>query len=53
MKAPQIIMIVLIALNIGIELVQHGETTETKHNVWTCLIGKAILVIILKCGGFF
>ena len=53
MKIPQIIMIVLIALDIGIELVQHGKTTETKHNVWACLIAKGILITILKYGGFF
>ena len=49
----QIIMIIILAMNLGISLVKHGETEIKKYNFWTTLIATAINVGILWAGGFF
>ena len=53
MKAPQIIMIILYAFNLGIELMKHGKVDEQKHSFWASLFGVAISVSLLVWGGFF
>lgn len=53
MGIPQIIIVILYALNIGIELTRHGEPKQGNHNAFYTLIGTAISVGILWWGGFF
>ena len=51
---PQILIIVLYTLGVGISLAKHGEMEESKkHNVVPTLIGTAIQVALLWWGGFF
>jgi hypothetical protein len=52
-KAPQIIMIVLLSINIVIALMKHGEPRNDKYSVWVALINAAINVALLWWGGFF
>ena len=49
---PQIVMIVLLGLNIGIGLVKHGEPREN-YNFWTILIGAILEAGLLYFGGFW
>jgi len=53
MKWPQIIMIVLLAVGIGIDLQRHGEEKKGRHSAWTTFIGAAITAAILWWGGFW
>ena len=53
MKAPQIIMIVWMAINLVLQMILNGETTEQKHSFGSQLIGTLILVGILYWGGFW
>lgn len=53
MKAPQIIMVVLIAMSLGIHLANHGEPKDGTYNFWLELISEAIMVSLLFWGGFF
>lgn len=53
MTAPQITLIAILALGLGLALAKHGEPITGKHNFWGTLIGDAILVSILIWGGFF
>lgn len=49
---PQIIMIALIFVSIGINLAKHGEERPA-YNVWTSLIAAIISFMLLWWGGFF
>ena len=53
MHAPQIIVLVLYSITIGIEMAQHGETYVTKHNVFITMIGVVMMLGLLWWGGFF
>lgn len=54
MGAPQIILIVLYALSLGMVISKHGEEkTNEKYNAWAGLIGTAIQIGLLIWGGFF
>ena len=50
---PQIVMIVIGSIGIGVNLVKHGERRTDKYNVWVSIIGCAIEAIILYFGGFW
>lgn len=50
---PQAIYLFLIVLSIGISLVKHGQEEPYKYNVLKTLLSSAILIWILKAGGFF
>lgn len=50
---PQIIILIMFAMNLGIELAKHGEPREGKHNAVGGLIGVAINLALLWWGGFF
>ncbi len=52
MNAPQIVMIVIIALGLGFSLAKHGQPREN-HNLTKDCISTAILLAILWWGGFF
>lgn len=53
MGIPQIIMIILFAMDLGLNLAKHGENKEGKYNFWIALISVIIEFFILYCGGFF
>ena len=53
MGIPQIIMIVLIAINLILELIVNGETIPRKHSFFQELVAKALLVVLLYLGGFW
>ena len=53
MGIPQIIIIVLFAMDLGLSLAKHGEDKEGKYNFWESLICVIINFFILYCGGFF
>ena len=51
---PQIIIIVLGAIGIGINIAKHGKKkTNMEYNVWAKIIAIAILWTILYYGGFW
>lgn len=52
MRWPQITMIVIFAMSIGISMVQHGNPQPPK-NFWISLLSAAIELGILIAGGFF
>ncbi len=53
MKMPQIVLIVLFCLSLGISMAKHGQEETKKHNFFTSLVSVAIEVSILIWGGFF
>lgn len=50
---PQIIMIVLYAINLVTSATKHGEPKEENHNFWVTLVATALSILILKWGGFW
>lgn len=52
MTAPQIIMIVIYALNLFSSLLNHGKE-KGKSNFWLSAVATIVSVSILKWGGFF
>ena len=50
---PQILIIFLWALGIGIEAAKHGQPKTGNHNFITQLIAVGISFTILYFGGFF
>ena len=53
MGIPQIIMIVMLALTLFINVVEHNKPREGKYNAWQTLVGIAIQISLLTWGGFF
>jgi hypothetical protein len=53
MRAPQIIMIVLLSLEFAIGISNHGKAREEKYNAGVTLASIGILAGILIWGGFF
>lgn len=53
MKAPQIIMIIIMAMNLGINLVKNGEPKDETYSFPVSLISIVINVGLLIWGGFF
>ena len=53
MGIPQIIMIVIYALGLGIALVQNGTKKEGTNSFWVTFFGTLINVAILWWGGFW
>ena len=54
MNVPQLIILALGMIGLGINITRHGETKkESKYNGWVHLIAKAILWGILYYGGFW
>lgn len=52
MKAPQIVMIVLLSISFARGVHKHGEPNG-KVNVWMTLLGCAIQIALLTWGGFW
>lgn len=53
MKWPQITLIVMYALSLGIHLSKHGEERTDKYNFWNSLASVTIIFVLLNAGGFF
>jgi len=51
--APQIIIIVLGVLSIGMSIESHGKEKKGKESFFTTIIGASIQMFILYWGGFF
>jgi hypothetical protein len=52
MHWPQITLIVLFALGLGIGVAQHGQP-QGPNNFWTTAIATALQLGLLIAGGFF
>jgi soluble lytic murein transglycosylase-like protein len=50
---PQITVIILFAIGLGVELAKHGKPRTGKHSFWWSLFGNVITIWLLWCGGFF
>ena len=50
---PQLTVIILGILGLGIEISKHGETQKKEYNAWTSLIGLLIMWGLLYLGGFW
>jgi len=53
MTIPQILMIAIYMLSLGINLAEHGKPRAGTYNFWSALIATAIAFAILIWGGFF
>ncbi|MBB4192757.1 hypothetical protein [Rhizobium aethiopicum] len=50
---PQITIISLSAIGVGINAAKHGQRREGKHNLWIALAVVAAEMYVLHAGGFF
>jgi len=53
MGMPQIILIILYCLSLGIAMSKHGQPEEGKYNFFYNLISTGIMIGLLIWGGFF
>ena len=53
MGTPQIIFIVLLGLNLGVGLAQHGTPKTGNNSFMSAFLGTIIQVGLLYWGGFF
>jgi hypothetical protein len=53
MNAPQIVMIILMALEVGVSLALNGKARRENYSFWVKLGDTAILVGVLMWGGFW
>ena len=51
--APQIIILVLIIVGLGINLAKHGEPKNENSNFWISLTNATVTLGLLYWGGFF
>ena len=52
MKAPQIVMLCFLVLNLWISLTDHGKP-KGRYSFWASLVGVAVYTGLLIWGGFF
>lgn len=53
MGVPQLIVIVLYALSLGINMAYHGKPKEGKYSLPATIFSAAIMFTLLIWGGFF
>lgn len=53
MHWPQVAMLVLLGLSLGISATTHGQEKKSVESFPAVLFGNGVLMIILYCGGFF
>lgn len=53
MDAPQIVLIVLWAVSLGIHMRDHGKPKTGTESVWQVIISLAIINAILWWGGWY
>jgi len=50
---PQLLLLCMWSLGLGIALCKHGEPKDGKYNVFIALLGVVIEAALLWWGGFF
>ena len=50
---PQITWLVLVAIGLLLHANKHGQPRTGEYCFWSHLVGVAISIAILYCGGFF
>ena len=50
---PQLAVVILMVLGLGISLVQHGDSKTGRESFWTSLVSAAVTIWLLYEGGFF
>jgi hypothetical protein len=50
---PQILVLGILFMALGIDLVRHGKTHEVTENFWTTLLSFVIWIGLLYWGHFF
>ena len=50
---PQIIVLILLGMGLGMDLISHGKPRDTQYNIWASLIATTITLGLLYWGGFF
>lgn len=50
---PQITMLCIMCIDIGMHIAKHGEEKHEKYNAWVAIVTAAIELSILYAGGFF
>jgi heme/copper-type cytochrome/quinol oxidase subunit 4 len=53
MKAPQIIILVLLIVELLLVSYLHGKEKSGNYNFWSTLISTSIIIGLLVWGGFF
>ena len=53
MGVPQIIVLILYGLTLGIEMTKNGKPREGEYSFWSSLIGCGVTMGLLIWGGFF
>lgn len=53
MGVPQIMIIALYMLSLGINLANHGKEKNDKYNFWSSLLACVLIFALLNWGGFF
>ncbi len=53
MRAPQIIYLVLVGINLLLSAYLHGKPRRETENVFVTLVAQAVMVALLWWGGFF
>ena len=53
MHTPQVILIVVLAIELGLVWARHGQPRTDKYNVFINLLGTSVFVGLLIWGGFF
>ena len=53
MKAPQVVMIALITVEVTAAICRHGEPLTGAHDAWNTMAGMAILAVVLQWGRFW
>jgi hypothetical protein len=51
--APQLILIVLWSMSVGMTAMKHGDPKQGKYNFWTVIASVAFEAALLWWGGFF
>jgi len=52
LKTPQIILLILMVLGLGIHMAKHGQS-QGEYNGWIKLVDVCIAIALLYWGGFF
>ena len=50
---PQLIIIMLGMIGLGMNVAKHGEPKDSKYNGWTHLVATLIIWTVLYYGGFW
>lgn len=53
MELPQMIMLIFLGVEFGINLSFHGKQKQGKYNAWYYIIHTIIVIGLLNWGGFF